>query len=133
MTPEQIIGLALLAGVVALYWRDRRPAPPPPAAQPGPSGLADLMAKLDAPRGRKNTATLARELIEQHADNEEVGFLVIAVEPDSTTTHSVLSVEDKIQALAILLRDLANDPDTDMATLSQTRQCQRVFRFTKAS
>ena len=133
MTPEQIIGLALLAGVVALYWRSHRRPGPPPAPSPKPVGLADLMAKLDAPRSRKNTVSMGRDLIDQHADNEDVGLLVIAVEPDNTTTHSVMSPEDEVRALAIILEALASNPDTSPAILARAHECQRLFRFKKAS
>jgi len=112
MTSEQIIGLSLLAGAALLYWRDRRqqrqPAPPPPApAEPG--GLAPLFAKLDAPHSRATTIAHGRDTLDQFAADAEVGLAVIAVEPDSIISHSVLSDSDKVHAIAHLLDSLAKD------------------------
>jgi len=109
MSLEQIIGLSLLAGAALLFWRDRRRQQTPPAPSPEPRGMEAIMARLDAPRSRAAILANCRDTLDEYAVDQEVGFVVIAIEPDAVISHSVLSDTDKVHAVAHLLKTLAND------------------------
>jgi hypothetical protein len=127
VTPEQIIGLALLAGVAALYWRsNRRPAPPP---APEPIRMKALLANLDAPHSRANTIYMGRMLLDQFATSCDVALVVIAVEPDCTHCHSSASVDHLLRAANIVLEAIATTPSTEPATALRARHCQQALGF----
>jgi hypothetical protein len=109
MSLEQIIGLSLLAGVALLYWREHPRQQTPAAPSPEPRGMEAIMARLDAPKSRAATLARGREVLDQFAADDEVGLVVIAIEPDAVTSHGALSDFDKLQAIAHLLNSLASD------------------------
>jgi hypothetical protein len=133
MTPEQIVGLALLAVVVALYWRSHRRPAPPPAPPPEPAGLVDLMAKLDAPHSRASTIHMGRMLLDQFATSRDVALVVIAVEPDCTHCHSSASVDHLLRAANIVLETIATNPRTHEATALRARHCQQALGFPRTT
>lgn len=99
--------LAALAGLAICLRECTRPSPaaepPAPRREPAAATLSDLMHDLDAPRSRAATTRRMRATIDQHATNEDVGLLCIAVEPDAVERHCVLTAADLRHAIDSLL------------------------------
>lgn len=126
---NEVLGPAsnlLAAGIVAYVLLRNVKAPAPaasttPLAQAEPS-LHDLMVSLDQPRSRTHTIAMGRRTLDQFANDEDVGLIVIAVEPEVVHTHMAVDLSDKMNAIGALLDSLERNREADRFRLDLCRQ-----------
>ena len=122
---EQIVGLSLVITAGWLAWRDlmaRKAAAR--FASPPPRDLKALL-HLDHPHSRAGTLQFGRDLLETHLHNEDVGLVVISVEPDGCVESSMaMDVDDVLVSVSHLLDTVRqNRPDS----AAHVRRCAEAL------